>query len=63
MQAILERKFDNTGVFDLGNTMFVMECLSHVLYNSCKELVMDVQYNDYRVDTEATRENMQRCIT
>ena len=36
-KSILESNFDNTGVFDLGNPMFVMECLAHVLTNLCKE--------------------------
>ena len=32
-KAILENIFDNTGVFDLGKTMFVMEGLSHVKHS------------------------------
>ena len=39
-----------------------MECLAHVLANAYKVVVMDVQYDDERVDTEVTRRNMQRCI-
>ena len=50
-------------MFDLGKTMFVMECLDHVLDNVCKAGVTDVQYHDGRVDTEVTRRNMQHCIT
>ena len=36
-KAILESTFDNTGVFDLGKPMFVMECLYHILASACKE--------------------------
>ena len=43
--------------------MFVMECLAHVLDDDCKAVVMDVKYDDGRVDTEVTRRNIQRCIT
>ena len=52
--AILEINVDNKGVFDLGKPMFVMECLYHVLSNSCKAVVTGVQYDDVRVDTEVT---------
>ena len=62
-KAILESNFDNTVVFDLGGSMFVMECLAHVLANACKTGVMDVKYIDGRVDTEVARSNMQFCIT
>ena len=33
-KAMFESNFDNTGVFDLGGSMLVMECLSHVLVNA-----------------------------
>ena len=39
------------GVFHLENNMFVMEYLAHVLGNDCKEIVMDVKYDDGRLDT------------
>ena len=39
-KAILGSNFDNTGVFDLVKPMFVMELLSHVLDNACKEGVL-----------------------
>ena len=39
-KGILESNFYNTGVFELVKHMFMMECLSHVLYNTCKEGVM-----------------------
>ena len=42
-KAILEINFDNTGVFDLRKPTFVMECLAHVLANSCKAGIMDVK--------------------
>ena len=42
-------------MFDLEKSMFVMECLAHVLSNSCKAVVLDVKYDDGRVDTEVTR--------
>ena len=61
-KAILESTFDNTGVFDLENPMFVIKCLSHVLANGCKAVVMDVKSDYFRVDTEVTRRNMQCCI-
>ena len=61
-KEILESNFDNTGVFDLGKPMFVMECLAHVLANSCKLGVMDVKSDNGQVYTEVTRNNMQRCI-
>ena len=54
-KAILESTFDNMGVFDLENPMFVMDCLAPVLYNTCKEGVMDANYDNVRVDTEVTR--------
>ena len=50
-------------MFDLGKPMFMIECLAHILYNSYKAGVMDVKYDDGRVDNEATRRNMQLCIT
>ena len=62
-KAILEINFDNTGVFDLENTMFVIECLDHSLANACNTGVMDMKYDDGRVDIEVIRRNMQRCIT
>ena len=43
--------------------MFVMDCLTHVLDNSFKAGVMDVKYDDVRVDNEVIRRNMQRCTT
>ena len=60
---ILESSFDNMGLFELKNPMFVIECLSHILSNSCKAVVMDAESDDVRVYTEVTRRNMQRCIT
>ena len=62
-KAILESNFDNMAVFDLENPMFVMEYLDHFLANSCKSGVMDVKYDDVRIDTEVTRSNTQLCIT
>ena len=35
-KAILESNFDNTGVFDLGKSMFVMYFLDHFLSNAYK---------------------------
>ena len=60
---ILESNFDNTRFFDLGEPMFVLGCISRVLDNACNSGVMDVQYDDVRVDTDFTMINMQRCIT
>ena len=62
-KAILESNFDNMGVFDFEKPMFVMECLDHVLDNTCKAGVMDVKSDYGGVDNEVTRRNMQRCIT
>ena len=62
-KTILESNIYNTGLFDLGMPMFVIECLSYVLDNACKSGVIYVQYNDVRVDTELTRRNIQCCIT
>ena len=62
-KSILESTFDNTGVFDLVKPMFVIYCLSLVLDNVCKAVVMDVQYDDVRIYTEVNRMNMQLCIT
>ena len=62
-KAILENNLDNKGVFNLGNTVFVMECLDNVLSNVCRSGVMDLQYDYDRVDTEVTRRNIQRYIT
>ena len=62
-KAILKSTFDNMGVIDLENPMFVIECLAHVLDDSCKSEVIDVRYYGGRVDTEKTRRNMQRYIT
>ena len=59
----LESTFDNTGVFDLGKPMFVMECHARVLVNTFKERLMYVQSDYGRVDTEVIRRNMQCCIT
>ena len=60
---ILESTLDNTGVFDLEKPMFVMDCLAYVLDDAFKEGVMDMKYDDGRVDIEVIRRNMQRCIT
>ena len=54
----MESDFDNTGVFDLGNSMFVMDCLVHFLDNSCKAVVMYVKSDDGMGDTEVTRRNI-----
>ena len=62
-KAILEITFGNMGVLDLDNPMLVIDCLSHVLDNTCKSVITDVKYDDDRVDTEVTRRNMQRFIT
>ena len=51
------------GVFELGNTIFVMEFLSRVISNACKAGVMDMQSDYDRVDTELTSSNMKLCIT
>ena len=61
-KAILESTFDNTGVFDLVKPMFVVDCLSHFLANSCKAVLIYVKYDCVRVDTEVIRKNMQLCI-
>ena len=58
-KAILESTFDNTGVFDLGIPLFVIECLAHLLANKCKTVVMDMRYDCGRVYTEVTRSNIQ----
>ena len=62
-KEILDSNFENTGFFDLGKPMFVMECLSHVLENDCKAGVMDMKSDNGKLDTEVTRKNIQRCIT
>ena len=51
--------FDNTGVFDLEEPMFVIDFLTHLL---AKAIVTDVKYFNYRVDIEVTMRNMQYCI-
>ena len=56
-RAILEM-----GVFDLVKPMFLMQLISNLLSNSCKSVVIYLQYNYYRVDTEVTRRNMQCYI-
>ena len=62
-KVILESTFDNTGVFYLGNPMFVMEGLAHVLANEYKAGLMYVKSDDDSIDTEVTKRNMQHCIT
>ena len=57
-KAILESTFENKGVFDLENPIFVMECLDNVLINSFNSVVTNVKSDDGRVDTEVTRSNM-----
>ena len=47
----------------MENTIFVMECLAHVISNACKEVVMDVKYHYGRVDTGVSRRNMKRFTT
>ena len=59
----MDSTFKNTDFFDLEKLMFVMECLARFLANTCKEGVIDVKYDNRRVDTEVTRRNMQRCTT
>ena len=51
------------GVFDLGKTMFVMECLSYVLANAYKSGIMDVKSDNGKVGTEVTRKNMSLFVT
>ena len=63
IKSILEDTFDNTGVFDFGKPMFVMDLLAYVLTNACKAGVMGLKSDNIRVYTEVTRSNMQRCIT
>ena len=58
-KAILESNFNNTGVFDLGKPMFVMDFPDHLLDNLCKAGIIDLQSNDGRVDTKLNRRNMQ----
>ena len=60
---ILESTFGNTGLFDLEKPMFVMKFLAHVLDNAYKSGIMDVKYDDGRVDNEVTRRNIQQCFT
>ena len=50
-KAILESNFDNTGVFELENPMFVMECFAHVLDNKCKAVLIDLKSDNGRVYT------------
>ena len=47
----------------MENHMFVMECLTHVLGNDFKAVVIAVKYDDGKVDTEVTRRNVQHYIT
>ena len=49
-KEILESNFDNTGVFDLGEPMFLMECLAHVIANAYKAGVVDVKSDNGKVD-------------
>ena len=62
-KSILESTFDNTVVFDLENSMFVMDCLAYLLANSHKAGVICVKYDDFRVDTEVTSSNMKCFIS
>ena len=62
-KATLESNFDNTGVFDSVNPMFVMGCLAHFLYNACKAGLMDMKSDVGMVDTYVTSRNTQLCIT
>ena len=40
-----------------------MECLAHVLAGAFKGGVQSIKSDDGEVDTELTRQNMQKCIT
>ena len=47
------------GVFELGNTIFVMEFLSRVISNACKAGVMDVQSDDVRLDNDIVQDSYE----
>ena len=47
----------------MGKTMFVMECLAHVLANFYKAVIMDMKSDNGKLDTEVTSNNIQLCIT
>ena len=62
-KEILDSNFENTGFFDLGKPMFVMERLAYVLVNAWRAGVMDVKSDHGKVYTEVFRKNMKWCIT
>ena len=55
---ILKSSFYNTGVFDLVKPMFVINCHAYVLSNACNVGLLDVKYDDERVDNQVTRSNI-----
>ena len=46
-------------MFELGKPIFVMEFLSRVLANACKAGVMDVQYDDGRLDNYRVQDSCE----
>ena len=45
------------------NPLFTMECLANILSGDLKAGVQSIKSYDGEVDTELTRQNMQKCIT
>ena len=59
----LESKYTNDSIFTPPKTLFTMECLTHILAGAYKAGVQSIKSDDGEVDTELTRQNMQKCIT
>ena len=56
----LDLKYTNDSVSPPPNPLFTMECLAHILSGDCKVGVQSIKSDDGEVDTELTRQNMQK---
>ena len=59
----LEPKYTNESIFSPPKPLFTIECLANILIGACKAVVQLINLADGKVDTELTRQNMQKCIT
>ena len=59
----MESKYTNDSIFSPSKPLFTMKCLVNILAGACNTVVQSIKSNDGKVDTELTRQNMQKCIT
>ena len=55
-------KYTNDSVSPPPKPIFTMDRLANILTGACKVGVKSIKSDDGKVDTELTRQNMQKCI-